>query len=99
MFLGTLKNGALLGSYLCQTLEFISQFKRFTCRVATFETVNININKFGGVIFFAEIHAHGRSLASCANLCQFSQRVKAGWCFDTFVKNTFSGGAKLVINR
>ena len=53
---GALEGGARLGSHLCQTLEFISQFKRFTRRVTTFKPVNININKFVGVIFFAEAH-------------------------------------------
>ena len=96
---GALEGGARLCSYLCQALEFITYHKSKTRRVTTFIPIDINIYKLVGFVVFAEIHAFGRSLASCANLCQFSQRVKAGWCFDTFVKNTFSGGAHLVIYR
>ena len=99
MILDTLKGGARLCSYLCQTLEFISQHKSQARRVATFEPVNIDINKFVGVIFFAEIHACGRSLASCANFRQLSQRVNTGGGAKTFIKDTFSGGAHLVIYR
>ena len=64
VILDTLKNGAFLGSHLCQTLEFISQFKRFISRVATFKTVNINIYKLVGFVVFAKRHAFRRCLTS-----------------------------------
>ena len=68
VILGTLKNGAILGSYICQTLEFISQHKRQARRVTTFKPVNIDIYKFIGVVFFAKINAFRRCLTNFAYL-------------------------------
>ena len=94
---GALKSGARLRSYLCQALELVSYCKSTARRKTTFEPIDINIYKFVGVIIFAEKHARGRCLASCANFCKLCQRVNAGGGVHSIVKNTFSGGAHLFI--
>ena len=95
---GALEGSTRLCSYLCQALEFRTYHKSKTRRVITFEPIDINIYKLVGVVIFTKIYALRGCLASCTNFCKFSKRIHTRGGVDTFVKNTFSGGAHLIIN-
>ena len=95
---GALEGGARLRSYLRQALEFITYHKGKPHRVITFEPIDINIYKLVDVVIFTEVYARRGCLASRANFCKFSKRIHTRGGVDTFAKNTFSGGAHLIIN-
>ena len=96
---GALEGGARLRSYLRQALEFITYHKNKTRRKITFEPIDSNIYKLVGVVILTKTNASRGCLASCTNFCKFSKRIHTRGGVDTFTKNTFSGGAQLIVNN